>query len=162
MPFYKVYIHIEKDVYEDGEKAEMLRLADVYRYLEIKETVQGLNVAFDVTVDVNDFGELGLVFNFHRDYRNFQKPLTNFFDTTKYEMEEEKAGLKVEVSITLVDKKRVPFSNLSKGLIGTCIIIEDYAQKCMETPHGMIFDRTSKNDFFEVQTVIQLNKKDCV
>jgi hypothetical protein len=158
MPFYKVVIQVEKDVFS-WEKNYMRCLDDAYRYLEMKELVKGFNVGFDVTVDVNDFGELSTVFNFHRDYSNYQKKLTNFFDTTVYNMKEELSGLSVEVSINLVDKNRVPFTEHSNNLIGTCIVVDDYAAKCMETPNGMIFERTSKNKFFEVETIITFNKK---
>jgi hypothetical protein len=161
MPFYKVYIHVKKDVFR-WKKPCMLKLDDVYRHLEIKENVKGFNVAFDDTIDVNDFGELGTSFNFHRDYSNFSNTLTDYFDTTQYTMKEDLSCFSAEVSITLVDREKVPFTNHSKDLIGTCFVIDDYAKKCMKSDHGLIFKRTSKNEFFEIETRIILNKKDFV
>jgi len=166
MPFFKVFINVEK-VVDPNEWKWIRNVKDDYRCLEIKKEVDGFNVMFDLTVDCDDFGELGTVFNIHSNPHKLVAKLTNLFDTTQYSLSSEEFGLHADIAIVLVDKDKNPFStNMNESLLGFCISIEDYAKKIKNdktNAAGIIYEKHHKNEWFEVETVISLHKQcgDC-
>jgi hypothetical protein len=163
MPFYQVFIRVDKDV-DPNEYKYMKYKKDENRCIEIKKHVEGFNLVFDLFVDCNDDGELGTVFNIHCDPTKVNEPLTSFFDSTEYTLSSEEIGLKVNLSIVLVDKEAVPFTHdISTNILGFCITIKDYAKKIKkikdENALGIVYEKSSSNVFFETNTVIVLHKQ---
>ena len=160
MPFFQIFIDVEKKV-GPNENKYVKYINDDDRYLEIKERVEGFNLVFDLTVDCNDDGELGVVFNIHADPSKIGDPLTELFDTSEYNISSEKINLDVTIKIVMMDKNGVPFTNdISENILGFCQIIEDYAKKIklVKKANGIIYENELDNKYFETKLLIVLNK----